>query len=443
MSRSVTAPPDAESVDLYEGDYLGLSDPWAKALMEVAPGMASEAEKDPLWERVVQPTAVPPDEEPVRPEQRMSMWNLLFSHGMTPVDVPGHRADFVAAGTTLAQADSLRPLYQSMFIDRAMELIRSRRPSYRTVQEPLSVVRGRMVPAALLRRAACGGVVVECEYETLTTDTAFWRAVRTALEACTSAVGRDQERTGALRQLEDVGYETPAVVLASERRTTQSVRDEERRGVLSLALDILRAEYAPSVDRSQSCGVMVNLKFSTSALWEKMLARAFRDAGATVTEQEKLYLFYREDGPSWNPKRPDLLVTFPASDGTEITMIVDAKYKWGKILTDASKDDQSQIAVYALRSGLPAFLAFTRLRDDARDAWTVRRIPSPALSWRKKSAEPGDLAGAATVGSFQLSFPGPGDDGSCRSLCADARHILMRVRDSRESGRLSGGTPWG
>lgn len=429
--RYVTVPAEADTVDLYEGDYLGLPDPWAELLMGVAPGLASDVGNDPLWDRVLLPASTPPAKGQVRPGYRLPMWDLLLSHGMAPVDVAGHRADFVAAGTVLAQEDALRPLYQSLFIDRVAELLRFRRPRYRTVRESLSVVRGRMVPAALLRRAAGGGTVVECEYETLTTDTAFWRTVRTALESCTSVVGRDWELTGALRQLEDVGYEPPAVALAGARQTAQQLRGEEQRDVFSLALDILRAEYSPAVDRSQGRGVMVNLKFDTSVLWEKMLAQAFRDAGATVTEQDALYLFYREDGRAGTPKRPDLIIEFRNRDGEEVSMILDAKYKWGTTLTGATKDDQSQIAVYALRSGLPAFLVSARSGEGASNALTVRRIPSSALAWGEDRATPAELENATVVGSFQLPFPHPEDDGNCLSLCDHARDVLTSA-----AGRL-------
>lgn len=441
-------------VDVNEGDTLGLPSPWSEHLeaVVVGPSGGGDAEAsadasneqepgalDPLWELAPPPGAHLVERARAVPRpHREHLVSLLLDYSMTPVPVSGERRDFSAGEATFAADSSLRSLLLALFIDRVKETLPYRRPAYRDITENLGVIRGRMVPAALMRRQATRNTRIVCEFDELSNDTGPWQAIRTALESCSEVRGRQESLLGSLAQLRDVGVATPSEVVAREIQDRRATRDPRVRELHALAITVLRAEHHASAVGQLHNGVMVNLKFESSRLWELMLARAFTSDLYNVDEHTQLRLFYRQvQSGSWRSttaKKPDLLVkraaTSNAVGASAQQLFVDAKYIRGRSLATASKSDQYQIAAYAMRSAIPSFLVFAEPFDGTVDTparpsdWSHFRIPRSDLPWDEVTASDSSLQDGTSVGSFRLPFPRPGRPEDTRALSQRAQAAL-------------------
>jgi hypothetical protein len=427
-ARSIQAPVAGGSLDVYEGDFVGFPPVWA-ARMETTTSSIAESDEqrepgagDQLWAPVARPRQ--PEPTVPRPKHRSAMWDPLLRNHQQVAPVRGSISDFAAAAGVFASLPELRPLLQSVFVDRAMAAIHLRKPVYREVVESLGVVRGRILTAPLLRRHATRALRIDCEFDMLTGDDHLWRAVKTALLASTEAIARTDQVREATARLEDVGSEQAASVLARANRRTLS-RDPKLNELYDLAIAVLRGDARYSGESVTASGVAINVKFVTSDLWEHLLAGAFERAGALVSTP-RLRVFYRGGSSGWEAptwKAPDLTVT-PPSGGP---IIIDAKYMTSYSLSTAPMSAQYQIATYALRSGAPAFLVFsapageTTSTDIAAD---VALVPAHWDNWEQEHLPDPTTTQNALVGSFRFQFPSPDDASADVLLSAQAQQLL-------------------
>ncbi|MBB2975109.1 hypothetical protein FHX49_000650 [Microbacterium endophyticum] len=441
--RSVGAPVAGGSVDIYEGDYVGFPPVWAtrietttlpiaeaEAEVLVPASHSSDGDREPgagdqLWTPVARPRR--PETSVERPELRTAMWDLLLGSRQQIAPVRGSIADFTAAAGVFASMPELRPLLQSVFVDRAVAAIPLRKPVYREVVESLGVVRGRILAAPLVRRQATRALPIDCEFDTLTGDDDVWRAIKTALIASTEAIARTDLIREAVARLEDVGSVQAASVLSRARRAWSS-RDPKLKELHDLAVAVLRSDSRHSGESLTASGVAINVKFVTSDLWEHLLVEAFRGAGADVSKP-RLPLFYRQEPLGWKAltgKAPDLLVSPPGGG----KIIVDAKYMASSSLYSAPMSAQYQIATYALRSGAPAFLAFSAPPGEtASDDATAEMALVPALwdEWEQRHLPDATTTQSVIVGSLRFLFPAPGDASYGVRLIAQAQQLLALV----------------
>lgn len=445
IPQYIQAPVGGGAIEVFEGDRVGFPPVWAARMETVAVSGESSSPLDDdrdagpgdrLWAPAPRSRQ---GEPPVpQPELRAALWDLLFRHHQQIAPVRGSVSDFGAAAGIFASLPELRPLLQSVFVDLAVAAIPHRKPVYREVVESLGVVRGRILAAPLVRRQATRSMRVVCEYETLTGDDDLWRAVKTALSAATEAISRSDQIREAMIRLEDVGSIPAAAVLSRAKRGFSS-QNPKLNELYGLAIAVLRSESRHSGDSVTASGVAINLKFVTSDLWEQLLDQAFRSTGAVVSHPG-LPVFYRRETPHWfasTVKAPDLVVSPPGGG----KIIIDAKYMNASSLSVAPMSAQYQIATYALRSGAPAFLAFSAPPGESSPASAqaeVARVPALWDEWESRRIDAAATRPSAVVGSFCFPFPAPGDASHMDRLVSQAHRFIAFVTEARDPSEAPG-----
>lgn len=368
----VLAPLHGGTIQVFEGDVVGFKGPWRELASRSLIARADSSDRDhpvgtadleedlalhPLWSQSVPPQRAAAPASPADIGTVHRLWELLLARGLPPQPVPQTVLPALTGREVLSHRPELELLVKATFLELATELIPRRKPTYVEHRERLGTVRGRLVASALAMRAATGEAHITCDFDEQSRDHLVWKVINTALQLCAGRTAVQQSALACLRQLFDVGVLDTVDALLRSSGLAGSVRDPDVSRLLGLARQILGAEFGLASEIGSGQAVLANIKFSTSALWEKLLVRAFEEAGCQVQEQAQLDLLFRHGAGEWKAatsKRPDLVVTSPVAG----TFIVDAKYMHPLKFNQSSKSDQYQAVAYAMRTGLPTLLAY-------------------------------------------------------------------------------------
>ncbi|MDO4918244.1 hypothetical protein [Kocuria sp.] len=426
---------------------------------------AEDGEKDPLWREVALTArlrgtlredlpALPRADGTAGPADPVSLLWSVIDHVQGEPATGADRRDPPAGGVDLLpDLPGLEQIVYRQLLARTEDALQHRRPTFLPVTEELAFVRGRMDPQGLIRRTARRRLPVLCEFDSLSADSALWQTVRGAVQIVASEAKAPEDRERALTcdaQLRDVTVEPAHVLLASGVPPAQLQRmPVETRLAYRYARAVLARRHGVDPEEStHTAGVLVNLKYPSSVLWERLVGEYLRAAlgrsEMTVTEQYRLNVFFRDpDAPGsdgeWkavSAKRPDLVVLGPPADepggdGRPL-LVVDAKYKrWPEDgFTGASMGDQYQLATYAYRLDVDAFLAHpvvTQPQEKSVDTLVLADPGAPALQ-----AVGATRAERPHVGSLALPFPAP----KGWSLTECTERAVRMLRDGPLEGLL-------
>ncbi|WP_165860363.1 5-methylcytosine restriction system specificity protein McrC [Kocuria tytonicola] len=422
-------------------------------------GDTETGETDPLW-REVPATAqireawrgeVPElsrrDSGPADPVR--FLWNLLSRLGCEPARGPEQREPAPGGVDLLPDLPGLEDLVHRQFLTETERALLHRRPTFLPVTEELGFVRGRMDPQGLIRRTSRRRIPVLCEFDSLSADSFLWQTVRGAVQIAAAESADEETRELALTcdaQLRDVSLE-PAHGLLSRGVPGSELQRmlSETQWAYRYARAVLARRHGVDPEESPDmAGVLVNLKYVTSALWEHMV-KDYLDGvltrdGLQVEEQHRLAVFFTEQeapdrggGPRYDPvslKKPDLVVMrlsqtvgqSPGAQGQALA-VLDAKYKrlpWGGF-AQASMGDQYQLATYAYRLEVPAFLAYPVTRAPSEKDLESLVLGDPGATSRQATGS--RRSGRLRVGAMALPFPHPAGR-SLEQCRADAEHVL-------------------
>lgn len=438
MSSSEFGGADTWHTYLYEMDTLRLPEEWARCLATVTENSpesgtdlidedpvsdkeqhanedAEDGEVDPLWEEV---TLDPDDYYQERLKKlefgdAQFMWDLLSHYNQNHSRVAGHR-DFPPAGIELLpDVPAMREVFYSQFVRFALEAVRHRKPVFLPVQEELGFVRGRMVPHGLIDRKVRQSLPVLCEFDALTTDSYIWQVIRAAIQIVATSDKKDTLDAAVEidAHIRDVRLVQAATLLTSRVPATELARlSSDLKKAYFLGRAIISEQFGIGIEEPLTeGGVIANIKYTSSTLWEKIVAEYMRQSvkGASVREQEKLHLYYkRKDRRSYtgSPKKPDIVVA-----DNEKTVVFDAKYKFpATSVIDAGMGDQYQLTTYSYRMGCSAFLVYPQ-KVTAIDKLKKEKgslfLPPPGYDG--SSDRQPDEAKWCRIGVLTLPFPSP------------------------------------
>ncbi|WP_165901324.1 MULTISPECIES: hypothetical protein [unclassified Curtobacterium] len=457
----VDTPDGGGAIQIFEGDYVRFTRAWqdvAAQRLAPTPTLSSTAEAsasddsvaggalDALWSREPVRRNVLRGRGEVERGHVTAMWGLLLSCGQKPVPVKGTRPPSASGMEVIADIPELKAFAIATFVHAATRLVPRRKPAYRSRIDSATTVRGRLVPGALIARSVRNDVRVTCEYDELTGDHRLWQVVRTALERCWDAPGQREFVMGGLAQLRDVATLTVREAIFHGNTLVPSIRDPAHLGILRLALSVLQEKHKPAIERGDGDAVIANLKYATSSLWEKLLERAFRDAGCVVAPQSKLPMLFEPTAEGWKPrpeKLPDLMVTSPSGD----RFFIDAKYMTTESFDAAAKGDQYQAIAYTQRSGFPTLLAFATnpIEGGQTQPAEVLFRAIPPSGWSAPTRRPFRADDSwLLVGSTTFAFPTPADESpdaggttsaptSKQALSRAAAHVTSSIRQQLEA----------
>ena len=430
-ARLFLAPDQGGVLTVHEGDYVAFGPHWQNTVLNqlvgpdgpdgseedssalassaVASGSSDPGRTDPLWTRAIPPPRAPVDVAAMM-QPVSSMWALLLSLRLAPVAVPQSVLPSVSGAPVLAHRPELRPLLQATFVAKALELIPQRRPQYRSERASLATVRGRLLVSSLARREATQSMRVECEFDELARDHEAWQVVRTALEQCLATPGHEEAALAAVRQLSDVRALSVREAIAAARLIPPGFRGNQLAQLGTLALAILSENTALATGAGSGAGVIANIKYCTSGLWEELIALAFRHADCTVAVQSQMHLiFSRTPSQTWrsrSAKKPDLVIHPRHGEA----FIVDAKYTQPRAFEQADMGHQYQAIAYALRTGLPTLLGFAKTAEAqgelAANSLQLRALPPQGFGLARDRVETID-SGWTLVGATSFPFPDP------------------------------------
>ncbi|WP_237205422.1 McrC family protein [Rothia nasimurium] len=419
---------------LYEMDTLQLPDEWAKCLAVATPNSPEfeeddqetelvpdvkqhdeeDGEVDPLWEEVSKPGPGHREVElkSLEDDQAKFMWDMLSHYDQYPSRVAGHR-DFPPSDANLfPHIPAIREVFYAQFVRYALEAVRHRKPTFLPVQEELGFVRGRMVPQGLISRKVKQQLPILCEFDALTTDSYIWQVIRAATQL--AATSNNQKTLDAAVEVDahirDVRLIQPSTLLTSSIAANELARlSTDLKKAYFLGRAIISEQFGIGVEEPLTeGGVIANIKYTTSDLWEKIVAGYMWQSipGAKVHEQEKLYLYYtNKDKKSHkgSPKKPDIVVS-----KEQQTVVFDAKYKFAKSsITEAGMGDQYQLTTYSYRMGCSAFLVYPGCTTITIKAISVKEnsllLPPPGYGYPDYTEE-----GWNRIGVLSLPFPSPG-----------------------------------
>lgn len=422
---------------LYEMDTLRLPNEWAECLATVSPNSPEfeedtqetepvpeekqqneiddkeDGEVDPLWEEVSKPGPGHREVElkSLEDDQAKFMWDMLSHYDQRPSREPGHR-DFPPSGTDLfPHIPAMREVFYAQFVRYALEAVRHRKPTFLPVQEELGFVRGRMVPRGLIDRKVQRRMPILCEFDALTTDSYIWQVIRAATQL--AATSGNQITLGAAVEVDahirDVRLIQPSTLLTSSIAANELARlSTDLKKAYLLGRAIISEQFGIGVEEPLTeGGVIANIKYTTSDLWEKIVAGYLQQSitQAEVEEQAELHLYYKNDGSTAaTAKSPDIVLK-----RGDKTIVYDAKYKKlrGKNIDDALMGDQYQLATYAYRLAADAFLVYPH-KPRQEPLQSEFYLPKPGSSPNGKL---GSDALSHRIGVLSLPFPSLGRSG--------------------------------
>ncbi|MFZ4842094.1 5-methylcytosine restriction system specificity protein McrC [Mycetocola saprophilus] len=337
------------------------------------------------------------------------LWNLLDDYGIRPTAARGTKLPTLSGAPMMAGLDGVKELTQQFFVAQAERYVNRRKQIFQQRTEAVATVRGQITSTALINRRISGSSVIECTFDDLGEDMLLWSTVKYALEKCRDELEGDHaDIERSIAALQHLKHLPVSEVKTQGSRWRGRSQTHDLRQLHGLALAILDDTYAAAMQASDEAGVLVNLKYVTSALWEKVLERAFRAASCEVETQSPLNLFYeKEDGGNrWealsHPKKPDLFVN--PRDTEAPAFIADAKYMLGSKVRDTGKSDQYQIASYAMRTGRTTLMCFAGAPDCGNPELKVLAIPRNSVD-KNASKLPGHRDVLAYIGAVRLPFP--------------------------------------
>ena len=418
---------------LYEMETLQLPDEWARCLAVATPNSPEfeedaqetelvtevkqqnevddeeEGEVDPLWEEVATPgqNYSKVELKSLEDDHAKFMWDMLSHYDQHPSRVAGHR-DFPPSGADLfPHIPAIREVFYAQFVRYALEAVRHRKPTFLPVQEELGFVRGRMVPRGLIARRVQQRMPILCEFDALTTDSYIWQVIRAATQL--AATSNNQRTLDAAVEVDahirDVRLVQPSTLLTSGIVANELARlSADLKKAYFLGRAIISEHFGLGVEEPLTeGGVIANIKYTTSDLWEKIVAEYLQQniPQAEVEEQAELYLYYENDGSTAaKAKSPDIVLK-----RGDKTIVYDAKYKnlRGKNIDDALMGDQYQLATYAYRLAADAFLVYPH-KPGQEPLQSEFYLPKPGSP---SSGKLGLDALSHRIGVLSLLFPNP------------------------------------
>lgn len=370
-------------------------------------------------ERIARPNS-DKDFAPIR-----QFWRILEHYRQEPVTDSTAR-DIPPQGVgVFSRIDWLQESVYRKFLSLCTEALAHRRPRFEPEVDELGFVRGRMVLDKLIDRQATRRTDVVCEFDSLTTDTHLWQVIRAALQrVAMQAKSTDlgEEALGYEATLSDVSVHN-AQTLLNERLSPAFMARIPEQQVLAYkyARSILAQQYGFGFDKDPyEAGVITNVKYDTTILWETMLEKAFtHDLPPLEYSLSTLPKFSYIRRLSTNTKilknpieiRPGFVVR--DNNTHHPVCVLDATYgPLPKDFDNISEDDFNRILQYAYRVGCHAHLVF------------------PDLMYRNT---PLDMAYTGSpsgvdfhLGIFSAKFPEPGD----KSVDVDVDHIVSEILKS-------------
>lgn len=454
---------------LYEMDTLQLPDKWAKCLAVATPNSPEfeedtqetelvtevkqqnevddeeDGEVDPLWEEVSKPGPGHREVElkSLEDDQAKFMWDMLSHYDQHPSRVAGHR-DFPPSGMDLfPHIPAMREVFYAQFVRYALEAVRHRKPTFLPVQEELGFVRGRMVPRGLVDRKVQRRMPILCEFDALTTDSYIWQVIRAATQL--AATSNNQRTLDAAVEVDahirDVRLIQPSTLLTSRIAANELARlSTDLKKAYFLGRAIISEQFGIGIEEPLTeGGVIANIKYTTSDLWEKIVAGYMWQSvdEATVDEQKKLYLYYDGKKNAFvTPKTPDLIVT-----AQQKTTVFDAKYKFPKeSIAQASMSDQYQLTTYSYRMGCSAFLVYPELEAEQKTSDGEHQgevsslfLAPPGYGIKGIEGQPQKPEDWNCIGVLSLPFPSPG--GSGFTLSKDYKSYIAKHLDGSQPGK--------
>jgi 5-methylcytosine-specific restriction enzyme subunit McrC len=218
---------------------------------------------------------------------------------------------------------------------------------YRTVDDQLAVVRGRIREADQLRRQFGLPVPVELRYDDFTPDTAENRLLRAAILSARRLPGLGVQLRHRLARLD---LQLADVTAVTERRQLEPWRPSRLNSRLHHALHLARvivdgASFEPVGVGLTVTGFTVNMAKVFEDFVCAVLGRRLRQLGGTTQTQHTCHL----DHDGQVRMKPDLV--WFRDDGS-VVAVIDAKYKAEKP-TGFPDADLYQMLAYCTALGLP------------------------------------------------------------------------------------------
>lgn len=350
---------------------------------------------DPLWQEVLAPRSFPAIAAAPSAEVVSGFWNLIRDEVRPIFNSPN-------AGALLSLDDpSARRFFIEHFLSWTRQQVARRRPLFAAIQDPLPAVRGRILVPELIQRTAHRRLPIWCEYDSLSSDTLMWQAIRRAVMICA------QEVEDCLSVLEvaldcdaslgDVSVSSVADCLAQESSVGPGIRDQHLLSLYQSALAIIREDTLlalPSTEEQE--GLLFAFKIPTSTVWERLIGEAVDSTGSFKADRQiasRALFETTHGGKGTRGKSVDIGVLRAGAESQSPALLLDAKYKAAKSsLLQSSMNDQYQIYAYANLWEAPAFLVYPTREADT---------PKLRISQAKKNL--GRIAGV-----LHLPFPKPG-----------------------------------
>lgn len=367
---------EARHAVVYEGDRVRVPNRWAESLGRVRKAGAAAVEdaidpetevtledspemgaRDALWARTIaQRTSEPLSLTEFPPKPVTSLWRLFDSFSDSVLHEFEDELETHLGDPLLQDLPQARPFILRRFIREVENALTRRRPRFVDVAEELMVLRGRVPVASLINRAARNRLPILCEFDDLTGDLVVWQTVRAAVELCSQEFA---DGDPALEQallcdaaLADVSVVPAPALLMQVRSTEISVRRDVRT-LYQLAVTILRFAHHLTSPGERASSAGVELKVTSSGLWERLVARALQSAGLDVHTSGPQRTVGVFEGTT---KQIDIVVL----QGGKRVLILDAKYKAPpkRGFKDVAMGDAYQLYAYVNRSDCPGLLVY-------------------------------------------------------------------------------------
>ena len=227
--------------------------------------------------RVIRPGS---DEEftPVR-----QFWRILEHYHQAPVEDATSRTVPPQGLGIFSRIDWLQEPTYRKFLNLCKNALEHRRPRFESETDELGFVRGRMVLDKLVDRQATHRTGVVCEFDSLTTDIHLWQVIRAGLQRVAMQAKDAQLRQQALgyeATLRDVSVHNAQTLLNERLSPTFMARiPDEQALAYRYARAIIAQQFGFGFDTDPyEAGVIANIKYDTSILWETMLEKALLQA---------------------------------------------------------------------------------------------------------------------------------------------------------------------
>ncbi|MFW0168940.1 5-methylcytosine restriction system specificity protein McrC [Rothia sp. P4278] len=354
------------------------------------------------------------------------MWRMLESFDIQLEPTKDLREFGPNAAPLFRNSELMKPFIIQSFVQNTLEAIKDIKPIYHSQNEFLKAPRGRIDSRDLVNSACRSREGVLCHFEEIRPSNHVWQAIFCALkeilEDSKNSGGENfsekaSEAYRAIRSRPEFSSDiyiqgghivVNKVISDAKNYISSSNENYYVRKSYQLALAILTSEYRLAIGSSLGSGVIVNIKYATSKLWEQLAERIISNVvGVSTKGQSKsrrINIFYSTGKAGrWEPadrgKSPDIVVTKDSK-----SFYVDAKYKVSDLgVTKASMPDQYQMATYALRTRRNVYLAYP-ICNDSKPKLICQCIPLGAELLDNSSQ---NVLEFVRTGQFYIPFPLP------------------------------------